>query len=88
MEELILSSKTNLEFKEKLLKEIKKRGIDLSRQYKTMADVMMPVNMKRLCIIIDGPTLSFALAEKNVANAFFKLGLIASSVICCRVSPK
>ena len=29
-----------------------------------------------------------ALSEKNQANAFFKLGLFASSVVCCRVSPK
>lgn len=43
---------------------------------------------KRLCMIIDGPTLAFAFSETKVANAFFKLGLMASSVICCRVSPK
>lgn len=28
------------------------------------------------------------MSDKNVANAFFKLGLTAASVICCRVSPK
>jgi len=38
--------------------------------------------------VIDGSTLAFALSDKNVADAFFKLGLLASSVICCRVSPK
>lgn len=43
---------------------------------------------KPLSIIIDGPTLTFAMTEKNLANAFFKLGILASSVVCCRVSPK
>lgn len=38
--------------------------------------------------MVDGPTLSFAFSDKMVADAFFKFGLIASSVICCRVSPK
>ena len=45
-------------------------------------------NASRLCIIIDGPTLAFVLAEDDLSNAFFRLCLLASSVICCRVSPK
>lgn len=32
--------------------------------------------------------MTFAFSEDNIANAFFKLGLLASSVVCCRVSPK
>jgi phospholipid-translocating ATPase len=38
-------------------------------------------------LVIDGPTLSYAL-EPKYASRFFQLGLIASSVVCCRVSPK
>jgi len=43
---------------------------------------------KRVCIVVDGPTLVFIMKEEYTADAFFQLGLIASSVICCRVSPK
>lgn len=42
----------------------------------------------RLCLIIDGPTLEFALDNKLISSEFFKVCLLASSVICCRVSPK
>jgi len=41
-----------------------------------------------VCIIIDGPTLSFALSDKDLSALFFKLGIHAASVICCRVTPK
>ena len=43
---------------------------------------------KRLCIIIDGPTLAFVLGDITLSKNFFRLGLLAASVICCRVSPK
>lgn len=51
-----------------------------------MEDV--PYSPHRLCIIIDGPTLAWALEDKKLSNQFFKLCIIANSVICCRVSPK
>jgi len=41
---------------------------------------------KQLAIVIDGPTLVWALHEE-VARDFLELGLIANSCICCRVSP-
>jgi P-type E1-E2 ATPase len=43
---------------------------------------------ERIAIIIDGTTLAFLLQDTNLRRAFFKLGLSACSVICCRVSPK
>lgn len=43
---------------------------------------------KRLSIVIDGPTLAFVLASETMSKKFFRLGLLASSVVCCRVSPK
>jgi magnesium-transporting ATPase (P-type) len=61
MEELIISSKTDVEFKEKLLEQIRKRRIDISKNYSNLSEVPMPNKGKRLCIIIDGPTLAFAL---------------------------
>ena len=50
-------------------------------------DQLLP-QFPRLAVIIDGPTLSFALADEELAQAFFLLGMMAASVICCRVSPK
>ena len=43
---------------------------------------------ERISIVIDGPTLSFVLAKERLSWKFFRLGLLASSVVCCRVSPK
>lgn len=41
-----------------------------------------------LSIVIDGPTLGTILADEAMSTRFFRLGLLASSVVCCRVSPK
>ena len=46
------------------------------------------VEGQRLSIVIDGPTLSLVLASEALSKKFFRLGLLASSVVCCRVSPK
>jgi magnesium-transporting ATPase (P-type) len=51
-----------------------------------MEDV--PRSPHRLCIVIDGPTLEHALVDKEISMMFFKLGLMANSVICCRVTPR
>jgi len=42
----------------------------------------------RRAVIIDGPTLAFAFSSPATSAAFFSLGMIAASVVCCRVSPK
>jgi len=38
--------------------------------------------------VIDGPTLAMVFASELLSDRFFRLGLLASSVVCCRVSPK
>lgn len=43
---------------------------------------------KKLSIIIDGMNLAYILSDKNFSKQFFRLCLNATSVICCRVSPK
>jgi hypothetical protein len=43
---------------------------------------------KKLYIIIDGLNLAYVLADSDFSKKFFKIGLLADSVICCRVSPK
>lgn len=41
-----------------------------------------------MSVVIDGPSLAFAFNDEHCANALFQVCLLASSVICCRVSPK
>ncbi|CAI2367483.1 unnamed protein product [Moneuplotes crassus] len=41
-----------------------------------------------LSIVIDGPTLGVVLGDEELEFEFFKLAILAKSVICCRVSPK
>ena len=46
------------------------------------------VKEKKIYMIIDGSNLAYILTDYNFSQKFFKLGLNADSVICCRVSPK
>ena len=42
-----------------------------------------------MCLVIDGSTLCYVFENGDeTKNKFFRLGLMANSVICCRVSPK
>lgn len=45
-------------------------------------------NGRKLYIIIDGNNLAYVLGDKIFSKQFFRLGINANSVICCRVSPK
>ena len=84
----ILSSNSQDEFKEKLLEMTRKWKIsnDSKINLAKIEDDM--IGKPRIAIVIDGPTLTWALSEEATANVFFRFGLLASSVICCRVSPK
>jgi phospholipid-transporting ATPase len=42
---------------------------------------------KKIYMIIDGTSLAYVLSDDKLKKKFFKVGLIANSVICCRVSP-
>lgn len=44
---------------------------------------------KQIAIVINGSTLAWTLDPKNadIRQAFFNLGFISNSCICCRVSP-
>lgn len=44
--------------------------------------------MKKIYMIIDGKNLSYVLNDVKMSEKFFKVGMLANSVICCRVSPK
>jgi magnesium-transporting ATPase (P-type) len=46
------------------------------------------IKTKKIYMIIDGKNLAFVLGDSDLSNKFFKVGLLANSVICCRVSPK
>ena len=49
---------------------------------------MFSIQKKRIAVVIDGPTLAIVFSQKHIESEFFKLGMRAASVICCRVSPK
>jgi phospholipid-transporting ATPase len=42
---------------------------------------------KKIYMIIDGLNLEYVLHDKAISKKFFQVGLLAKSVICCRVSP-
>lgn len=37
---------------------------------------------------VSGDPTKFIIKQVTIDNAFFKLGIMAASVVCCRVSPK
>ena len=39
-------------------------------------------------MVIDGKNLSYVIENYNLSKKFFEIGVLANSVICCRVSPK
>lgn len=85
----ILSSETEEEFRDKLLDLVKKYRVNLSVKVKDLRKLARAnTHKQKLCIVVDGPTLVWVMKEEYTANAFFQLGLLANSVICCRVSPK
>jgi phospholipid-translocating P-type ATPase (flippase) len=43
---------------------------------------------KNLYLVIDGKNLAYVLSDLNLRKKFFRIGMMAISVICCRVSPK
>eukprot|EP00340_Litonotus_pictus_P008976 CAMPEP_0170518900 /NCGR_PEP_ID=MMETSP0209-20121228/4493_1 /TAXON_ID=665100 ORGANISM="Litonotus pictus, Strain P1" /NCGR_SAMPLE_ID=MMETSP0209 /ASSEMBLY_ACC=CAM_ASM_000301 /LENGTH=1203 /DNA_ID=CAMNT_0010804651 /DNA_START=222 /DNA_END=3830 /DNA_ORIENTATION=+ len=43
---------------------------------------------KKMWVIVDGLNLAHILADDKLSRKFFRVGLLANSVICCRVSPK
>ena len=43
---------------------------------------------KKMYVIIDGLNLAHILEDDKLSRKFFRVGLLANSVICCRVSPK
>jgi magnesium-transporting ATPase (P-type) len=42
---------------------------------------------KKLYMIIDGSNLAHVLSDPDLSDKFFQVGLLANSVICCRVTP-
>ena len=64
-----------------------KRKIDIVTPLNKLTEEDLKLGKNRICIVIDGPTLCFVLEDKDVSNMYFRLGLLANSVICCRVTP-
>ena len=87
MDLVILSSKTKEDFIEILSKNCREYYVDLINPIPPLAELSKKV-LRKMCLVIDGSTLAFAFSDDNLAAMFFRLGLMASSCICCRVSPK
>jgi magnesium-transporting ATPase (P-type) len=73
------------EFRKKLEKFFQKysKYIDTSGKIKT--NKVIPG--KKIYMIIDGNNLAYVLNDNELKQRFFQVGLLANSVICCRVSP-
>ena len=85
----ILTSSSEKEFRDKLLILQRKLNLNLGVKVKDLDQVRnMQKGKPRLSIVIDGPTLVYAMKDEFTSTTFFQIGLFASSVVCCRVSPK
>jgi magnesium-transporting ATPase (P-type) len=84
----ILSSESEQELRAVLLDLIKKYNVNLAVKVTDLNYIRAQQGAKRMCIVVDGPTLTYIMKDPYTSSAFFQLGLLASSVICCRVSPK
>ena len=85
----ILTSSSEKEFRDKVLILQRKLNLNLGVKVKNLDQVRdMQKGKPRLSIVIDGPTLVYAMKDEFTSTTFFQIGLFASSVVCCRVSPK
>ena len=57
-------------------------------QIKTFLTEHESSDLSNSYLIVDGSTLTIIFSDPYVSRAFFNFGLLAKSVICCRVSPK
>jgi phospholipid-transporting ATPase len=93
MEYIDLASKEVKEDKQNIITkdDIKKSQLtDLNERLETFHDIYVKKQRKltkKLFLIIDGINLEYVLIDKELSKKFFEVGLLASSVICCRVSP-
>lgn len=85
--ELVLTSQSEQELQSKLTELVNFYNI----QSKSHQEIfhMTHTSSQKFALIIDGHTLSWILDvhDSSVQDSFFKLGLLATSCICCRVSP-
>mmetsp|Transcript_31078 Transcript_31078/g.28272 ORF Transcript_31078/g.28272 Transcript_31078/m.28272 type:complete len:134 (+) Transcript_31078:1415-1816(+) len=88
MDQIILSSKTSEEFHSKLDKNVAHYMVNLTDPIPPLEELSKQL-VHKICIVIDGSTLTYALeTDRDTQNKFFRLALLANSIICCRVSPK
>ena len=59
---------------------------DMPEVIKSLDDV--PQLKDPISIVINGKSLGFVLEDEALQRDFFRFGLLAASVLCCRVSPK
>lgn len=84
MELLLLSSSSSDEIKSKLLKY--REDFALNQSFKDL-EINKNSSFTKLCIVVNGMTLIWIMADEVLKEIFFKLGFLSVSCICCRVSP-
>lgn len=99
MEKIDLASSSDLDYSkeefEKAIEGIYRKYVEkknsISYNYNEFDDIISKSNInfnKNLYLVIDGKNLAFVLSDINLSKKFFRLAMMAISVICCRVSPK
>lgn len=69
-------------YTDKELEEIEKKAMYTDKNLKKESIT------KKMYVVIDGLNLVHILDDEVLKRKFFRVGLLANSVICCRVSPK
>jgi len=88
MQTVILSANSSEEFFKLLNDNARKYRVMLEGKIPPL-DTLTKQLEKKITIVINGSTLVWALeTSPEVRNKFFRLALLANSVVCCRVSPK
>ena len=79
---------TQDEFKLRLEQAYEKYVLKAGSQEKRLIFKNKINEKMKMYMIIDGRNLTYVLGDAELSDKFFKVGLLANSVICCRVSPK
>lgn len=84
MDLILLSSNSSEEIKGKLLKY--NEDFMLNRGFSEL-EADKNANFTQMGIVVNGSTLVWIMADETLKKIFFKLGFLAASCVCCRVTP-
>ena len=85
MELVLLSSGNVQELASKLHEQAERYSLNML-DFKDL-NISKAAMSYELCVVVNGSTLAWIMADESLKKCFFKLGFISLSCICCRVSP-